>query len=405
MTARRILMIISLAALACRGEATPPPIVARPADPLLQHHEILPDRLPAPFETQSAGNPPSVGARPADAALHLPPGFQATLWASDLEDPRNLVYAPNGDIFVAETGAGRITVFPGGAPAKRYVFASGLDGPFGLAFRGNQLYVGYEAELVRFAWSAGAKADGKPQRMAELPGGGHSTRNVTFNRAGSKMYVAIGSRSNVKPEEPMRAAIVEYNPDGSGRRIFASGLRNPVGLAWEPSTGALWTAVNERDGLGDDLPPDYITEVRDGAFYGWPYAYIGQHEEPRLKGQRPDLVAKAVVPSLLVEAHGAALGIAFYTGTMFPEAYRGGAFVALHGSWNRSKRSGYKVIFVPFRGGKPSGGYDDFMAGFAPNPDERRVWGRPVGLLVMKDGSLLVSDDGGNVIWRVTYGS
>lgn len=407
MTARRILVMISLAALACRGEAHPPaptPTVARPNDPVLQHHDIRPDRLPAPFETPSAGNPPSVVDRPPDAALHLPPGFRAELWADRLENPRNMVYAPNGDLFVAETGAGRITVFRGGKPDQRYVFASGLQEPFGLAFRGNQLYVGGEDELVRFPWTAGAAATGKPEHLADLPGGGHSTRNVIFNRNGSKMYVAIGSRSNVKPEEPMRAAIVEYNPDGSGRRIFASGLRNPVGLAWEPSTGALWTAVNERDALGDDLVPDYITEVRDGAFYGWPYAYIGPHEEPRLKGERPDLVAKAVAPSLLVEAHGAALGIAFYTGSMFPSSYRGGAFVALHGSWNRSKRSGYKVIFVPFRGGKPSGGYDDFMAGWAPDPASRRVWGRPVGLLVMKDGSLLVADDGGNVIWRVTYG-
>lgn len=397
--------MISLAVLACRGEATSPPTtIAKAGDPLLRHHEIRADQLPAPYETQSAGNPPSVRSRPPNAALHLPPGFRAAVWTTDVEDPRNMVYAPNGDLYVAETGAGRITVFRGGSPASRSVFASGLDGPFGLAFHGNYLYVGEEGALVRFPLAAPAGGSRKAEHLADLPSGGHSTRNVTFNRAGSKLYVSIGSSSNVSPEEPMRAAIIEYNPDGSGRRVFASGLRNPVGLAWEPSTGALWTAVNERDGLGDDLPPDYATEVRDGAFYGWPYAYIGQHEDPRRKGERPDLVAKATVPSLLIEAHGAALGIAFYNGTMFPAAYRGGAFVALHGSWNRSTRSGYKVIFIPFRGGKPAGGYDDFMAGWAPDPSSRNVWGRPVGLLVMKDGSLLVSDDGGNVIWRVTYG-
>jgi len=403
MNVRRILTMISLAALACRGEATPPQTVAKAGDPLLQHHEIRPDQLPAPFETQSVGNPPSVSSRPADAALHLPPGFRAAVWASDVSNPRNMVYAPNGDVFLAETGAGRITVFRGGSPTNRYVFASGLDGPFGIAFQGKYVYVGNEGELVRFPYTAG-QAAGKAEHLADLPASGHSTRNVIFNSSGSKLYVSIGSRSNVTPEEPMRAAIVEYNPDGSGRRIFASGLRNPVGLAWEPSTGTLWTAVNERDALGDDIPPDYITEVRDGAFYGWPYAYIGKHEEPRLAGKRPDLVAKTVTPSLLIEAHAAALGLAFYTGKMFPQSYRGGAFVALHGSWNRSKRSGYKVIFVPFRGGKPAGGYDDFMAGWAPDPASRRVWGRPVGLLVMKDGSLLVADDGGDVIWRVTYG-
>jgi glucose/arabinose dehydrogenase len=218
------------------------------------------------------------------------------------------------------------------------------------------------------------------------------------------MYVAVGSRSNVNAgEEPIRAAITEYNPDGTGRRTFASGLRNPVGLAWEPTTNMLWTSVNERDGLGDDLVPDYITEVKPGAFYGWPYSYIGRNEDPRRRGERPDLVAKAVVPSVLIESHGAALGLLFYNGKMFPAEYNGDAFVALHGSWNRANRSGYKIIRVPFSSGKPAGGYDDFVVGWAPDPTSRQVWGRPVGLLVLGDGSLLVADDGAGVIWRVTY--
>lgn len=210
------------------------------------------------------------------------------------------------------------------------------------------------------------------------------------------MYVSVGSRSNVDSgEPPERAAIVEFNPDGSGKRIFASGLRNPVGMAWEPVTGALWTAVNERDGLGDDLVPDYVTEVRDGAFYGWPWCYLGKHEDPRRASEmRKDLVARAIVPSVLIQAHSAALGIAFYQGSMFPAEYRGSAFVALHGSWNRSKRTGYKIIRVPMRNGHPTGGYDDFVVGWMTDEQSRSVWGRPVDLLVLADGSLLISDDG-----------
>jgi glucose/arabinose dehydrogenase len=226
-----------------------------------------------------------------------------------------------------------------------------------------------------------------------------------FNNAGTKMYVSIGSRSNVSSgEPPERAAIIELNPDGSGKRIFASGLRNPVGMAWEPVTGALWTAVNERDGLGDELVPDYATDVQPGAFYGWPYAYLGPHEDPRRVGERPDLVKKTILPSVLIQAHSAPLGIVFYQGKMFPAEYRGRAFVALHGSWNRAKRTGYKIISIPFRNGRPTGGYDDFVAGWMTDETSRTVWGRPVGLLVLGDGSLLISDDGAGKIWRVTYG-
>jgi len=217
--------------------------------------------------------------------------------------------------------------------------------------------------------------------------------------------VSVGSGANVSSgEDPQRAAIMEFNSDGGAGRIFASGLRNPIGMAWEPSGGALWTVVNERDGLGDDLVPDYATEVRDGAFYGWPYAYLGPHEEPRRKGERPDLVKKTIPPSLLIQAHSAPIGIAFYTGTMFPAQYRGAAFVGLHGSWNRTLRTGYKIISIPFKNGKPAGGYDDFVIGWAPDERGRRVWGRPACLLVLADGSLLITDDGAGKIWRVTYG-
>jgi glucose/arabinose dehydrogenase len=387
--------------------AEKPPVVATQRDPLLQHHEIRLDRLPPPFATPSAGNPPMVRSRPKEAALHVPPGFKITLWATGFDDPRNMVYAPNGDIFVAEPGGGKITILRGGRPDQRATFVSGLNEPFGLAFLGDWLYVGEVDELVRFRYQNGqTTATGKAQHIAELSPGGHSTRNVIFNRDGTKMYVAVGSRSNVNDESstPIRAAITEMNPDGTGARIFASGLRNPVGLAWNPVTGALWTAVNERDGLGDDLVPDYVTDVRAGAFYGWPFSYLGKNVDPRRKGEHPELVGRAVLPSVLLQAHSAALGIAFYDGKMFPEQYRGGLFVANHGSWNRTRRTGYNVVFVPFRDGKPDAGYDDFVAGWMTDPDSRFVWGRPVGLLVMRDGSLLVSDDGAGVIWRVTYG-
>ena len=392
-------------AWSCSG-ADQPPVVANLNDPVLQHHEVRADQLPAPFATRSAGNSPIVRSRPKDAALHVPPGFTVTLWATGLGDPRNMVYAPNGDIFVAEPGEGKITVLRGGNPAQRVTFASGLDEPFGLAFHGPWLYAGNVGEIVRFPYQSGqAAATGKVEHIAKLPPGGHSTRNVIFNRDGTKLYVSVGSESNVSDETatPMRAAITEMNPDGSGAHVFASGLRNPVGLAWNPANDALWTAVNERDGLGDDLVPDYVTDVRGGAFYGWPFSYLGRTVDPRRKGERADLVAKAIAPTVLLQAHSAPLGIAFYDGTMFPAKYRGGLFVAMHGSWNRSQRTGYKVVFVPFTAGRASTGYDDFLAGFSPDPNARSVWGRPVGLLVMHDGSLLVSDDGSGVIWRVTY--
>ena len=380
---------------------------ALPAAAQLQHHEIRPDQLPKPFATTSAGNPPRVVKRPADAKLTVPPGFRVELFAGGFSDPRNMVLAPNGDIFLADTGGGTIYVLRG---KQRFTFASGLDGPFGMAFRGNQLYVGNGGAIVRFAYKSGqTAAAGKPVKVVDLPEGGHSTRNLLFSPDG-KLYAAIGSASNVDDEtrDPRRAAITEYtlnaSATGATARTFASGLRNPIGLAWNPASSELWTVVNERDGLGEDLVPDFATAVHRGAFYGWPFSYIGANPEPRRRGEHPELVKKAVVPSVLIQAHSAPITIAFYTGTMFPARYRGGAFVTLHGSWNRASRTGYKVVHIPFRNGKPFGGYDDFVTGWAPDPKLRTVWGRPAGLLVLRDGSLLVSDDGAGVIWRVVYG-
>jgi glucose/arabinose dehydrogenase len=377
----------------------------------MPHYEVRADQLPKPYATTSSGNPPRVIARPANATLTVPPGFRVEPWATEFTDPRNMILAPNGDVFLADTANDKVWVLRDTngdtRPDQRFSWADDLNGPFGLAFRGNQLYVGNGDAVVRYDYKAGqTRANGRGVRVTSLPTGGHSTRNILFNRDGSKFYVAIGSDSNVSDEtsEPLRAAITEYNADGSGRRTFASGLRNPIGLAWNPADQSLWTVVNERDGLGDDLVPDFATEVKRDAFYGWPFSYIGKNVEPRRKGEHPELVAKAIVPSVLLQAHSAPITIAFYDATSFPQQYRGGAFVALHGSWNRAQRTGYKVVHIPFRNGKPSGGYDDFVTGWAPDPKERTVWGRPAGLLVLRDGSLLVSDDGAGVIWRIIAG-
>ena len=282
-----------------------------------------------------------------------------------------------------------------------------LAAPFGLAFHDGYLYVGNTASLVRYKYTNGdLQAQGEPEKLLDLPNGGHSTRNIIFNRAGTKMYIAVGSQSNNDAgEDCRRAAILEFNPDGTGYRVYASGIRNPVGLALQPGTDIIWTAMNERDNLGDDLVPDYATSVKDGGFYGWPYSYIGENYDPRYIGSFPDLVKRTIVPDVLLPAHAAALGITFYTGTQFPQRFRNGGFVALHGSWNRSVASGYKVVFFPMVDGKP-GPIEDFLTGFlasdGANDTSIEQWGRPVGVTVARDGSLLVSDDTGNRIWRVS---
>ena len=282
-----------------------------------------------------------------------------------------------------------------------------LAAPFGLAFHDGYLYVGNTASLVRYKYTNGdLQAQGEPEKLLDLPNGGHSTRNIIFNRAGTKMYIAVGSQSNNDAgEDCRRAAILEFNPDGTGYRVYASGIRNPVGLALQPGTDIIWTAMNERDNLGDDLVPDYATSVKDGGFYGWPYSYIGENYDPRYIGSFPDLVKRTIVPDVLLPAHAAALGITFYTGNQFPQRFRNGGFVALHGSWNRSVASGYKVVFFPMVNGKP-GPIEDFLTGFlasdGANDTSIDQWGRPVGVTVARDGSLLVSDDTGNRIWRVS---
>jgi glucose/arabinose dehydrogenase len=399
---------------------------------------LLIQQLPSPFHTPWFRRPTRVVPMPAEHRLTVPPGFRVNVFADHLQFARFMALGPNGgDVFLAEPvrGNGQITILRDtdhdGVADARESFASGLNRPFGLAFWKDYLYVGNNDSVVRFRYRSGqARADGAPEKIADLPpsdaaldedtakrlkidisqtrGYNHWTRNVIFNPAGTKLYVTIGSATNATPENDgvpiARGAIHEYNPDGSGHRLFASGLRNPVGLAYFPGSNTLWTAVNERDQLGDDLVPDYITSVRDGGFYGWPYAYIGQHVDPTVAAQRPDLVAKAIVPDVLLASHAAALGLLFYTGSQFPPAYRNSAFVALHGSINRSALSGYSVVRIPFTNGRPSGPPETFLSGLiARDDEEKEAWGRPVGLLQLPDGSLLVSDDGGNRIWRVTY--
>jgi glucose/arabinose dehydrogenase len=379
-------------------------------------HVIRPEDLPPPFESSSANNPPQLVARPAGAELHLPPNFRVDLFHDGTfggnNSPRTMALAPNGDVFAVDAGGSAIYVLRDadgdGKAEGRFTYATQTDGllqPFGIAFREGFLYVGNTNAVVRFPYQSGdTKVSGPAQVVVPgLPTGGHSTRNVIFSPDGQKLYVSVGSRSNVAEEPENRAAILQYNVDGTGYRRFAGGLRNPVGVAFNPVTNELWTAVNERDGLGDNLVPDYFTSVKDGGFYGWPYSYIGAHLDPRMNGKGQDLAAKAVVPDVLIQSHSAPLGAVFYTGGMFPPEYQNDAFVALHGSWNRSLRTGYKIIRVRFRDGKPVGGYEDFMTGWLLGGTNRNVWGRPVGLLVARDGALLVSDDGGHRIWRVAY--
>jgi glucose/arabinose dehydrogenase len=394
-------------------------------------------QLPPPFHTPWFRKATRVVDLPSGHQLTVPAGFTVNLFADHLQYARFMALAPNGDVFLAEPlrGAGRITVLrdadSDGVAEARETFATGLNRPFGLAFWKNYLYVGNNDSVVRFGYRTGqTRAAGEAEHIADLPpsdaaldedtaarlhidisqtrGYNHWTRNVIFNPAGSKMYVTVGSATNATPEDSegrfRRGAIHEYSPDGRAHRVFASGLRNPVGLAYSPGTDTLWTAVNERDHLGDDLVPDYITSVDAGGFYGWPYSYIGKHLDPTVKPQRPDLVANARVPDVLLPSHSAALGLIFYTGSQFPAEYRNNAFVALHGSINRSKLSGYSVVRVRFLAGRPSGPPEDFLSGFiARDGEDKQAWGRPVGLLQMPDGSMLVSDDGGNRVWRVSY--
>jgi glucose/arabinose dehydrogenase len=379
--------------------------------------------LPEPFATESVDNGPRVVPRPSGAWPQTLPGFKVELYASDLDNPRLIRTAPNGDIFLAESHTGKIKVLHGltadGKAEKIETFATGLKRPFGIAFYPlgpdpQWVYVGNTNSVVRFPYHNGdMKATGPQQVIVpDLPaggllrGGGHWTRDIAFSRDGKKMYVSVGSHSNKDDTdnnaiERRRADILEYNPDGSGFRIYAYGIRNAVGIAVQPETGTLWASVNERDTLGDDLVPDYITHIEDGGFYGWPWYYMGGHYDPEHKGKHPELRDKVITPDVLLQPHFASLEMVFYEGNQFPAEYHGDVFAAEHGSWNRRKRSGYEVVRVPLNKSKAGGEYEDFLTGFTV-PDGN-VWGRPVGVAVGNDGSLFVSDDGCNSIWRVSY--
>jgi glucose/arabinose dehydrogenase len=372
--------------------------------------------LPPPNATRAVANPPSVIPWPKGKTPTAPAGFEVTLFADEFDNPRMIYVLPNGDVLVMESlpqqSDSRIVLLrdttKSAKPKLRQTFLRRLHMAFGMALIGNRFYVGNTDAIMVFPYSAGdTQIKRRGEKILDLPGGGHYTRNLLADPDGKKIYVAIGSATNVDEQrvdekEPRRAAILQVNPDGSGMRVFANGMRNPVGMDWEPKTKTLWTVVNERDMLGDELVPDYLTSVRDGAFYGWPYSYFGQNEDPRKKGQRPDLVAKAIKPDYALGSHVAPLGLAFYDGKSFPQPYLGGAFIGMHGSWNRSNLVGYKVAFVPFQNGKPSGALEDFLTGFIANPKTSEVYGRPVGVAVWTDGSLLVADDAAGKIWRVS---
>jgi glucose/arabinose dehydrogenase len=381
-------------------------------------HKIAAGDLPQPFASQGVANIAHVVPRPANAWPQTLPGFEVGLYTTGLENPRLITTAPNGDLFVAESAPGKILVFRGigadGKPQSQETFATGLKLPFGIAFyppgpNPQFVYVGNTDSVVRFPYANGdLKAHGAAETIVPtLPsGGGHITRNLAFSRDGKQMFIAVGSSNNIidtdtSPVETNRANILVANPDGSNLHVYASGIRNPVGLAVDPKTGEVWTSVNERDMLGDNLPPDYITHVQENGFYGWPWYYTGGNPDPRLNGKHPELKDKAIVPDVLLEPHNASLELAFYEGKQFPSEYTGEIFAAEHGSWNRSVRTGYELILVPVRDGKATGEYEDFVTGFVA-PDGQ-VWGRPVGVAVAPDGSLMVTDDGSNSIWRVSY--
>jgi glucose/arabinose dehydrogenase len=380
---------------------------------------ITPSDLPKPYATPSSENDAKIVARPVHAWPRVLPDFKIEQVVTSLENPRLIVTAPNGDLFIAESAPGRIRVLRGvdgsGKSPVLEVFATGLRRPFGIAFyppgpNPQFVVVGNTDSVVRFPYQNGdLKARGRATTLATLPGGGfvhaggHWTRDIAFSKDGQKMFVSVGSYSNVSDgaAEDHRADILEFNPDGSGERIYASGIRNAVGIAVHPETGELWASVNERDELGDDLVPDYITHVTKGGFYGWPWYYIGSNQDPRHAGKHPELRETVLIPDVLIQSHSASLELTFYTGTQFPTEYRGDGFAAEHGSWNRSKRTGYKIIRVPLRDGKATGEYEDFVTGFVT--EDGKVWGRPVGVSVAADGSLVFTDDGSDSVWRVSY--
>jgi glucose/arabinose dehydrogenase len=364
-------------------------------------------KLPPPYATPAANNGPRVIPKPNGARLNVPRGFSYEVWEEDFSRPRFMMLGPNNEVILADAAHkpdGTVYVFDKNKERKKLI--TGLYQPYGLAYLDGYLYVAESDSVKKYKYDSKAMTAGPGQEIISLKGQDthHWTRSLLIDRAGKKIYVGVGSASNVDTgEDPRRAAISVYNIDGSDHQIFAAGLRNPIGMRWYPGTDTLWAAVQERDDLGDDLVPDYFTHVQPGGFYGWPYAYIGPNEDPRNKGKSPELVAKTIVPDVLLGAHVAVLDFIFYTGKQFPAEYQGGAFLCFHGSWNRSKRVGQSIGFIPFKDGKPSGPLREVLTGWMLGPDKREVWGRPVGLLQMPDGSLLISDDGGNKIWHLSY--
>ena len=379
-------------------------------------HKITVGDLPAPFHTEAARNVSRPTGSVEGGKPKVLPGFSVTAFADGLKQPRQLKLAPNGDIFLSESGANRIHVLraPAGAgkTASDDIFAEVAERPYGIAFypagaNPEWVYVASMNQLVRFPYRVGdVKARGPAEMIVSgLPGPTHWTRDVIVSQDGKHLLLAVGSSSNIQDNgaeaEQFRANILEFNPDGSGRRVYAAGLRNPVTIALNPVNGELWSSVNERDLMGDNLPPDYVTHVQEGKNYGWPYFYIGDHRDPRVKGDPPVTGDQVVVPDVLIQPHSAPLGIAFYTGQQFPAEYRNDLFVALHGSWNRALRTGYKLIRVKMKDGKATGEYEDFMTGFVTG--NTQVWGRPVGVAMAQDGALLMSDDGSGTVWRIAY--
>ncbi len=424
-------LALSFISLACAADGKPTVLTGKAAftdaaheSPGTRRHLTAAD-LPVPMPEESVDNGPSVVPRPANAWPQAPKGFKVELYATGLDNPRLMRTAPNGDIFLAESQTGKIRVFrgvgPDGKPQQTAVFAEGLHQPFGIAFYPlgpdpKYIYVGDTDQIVRFPYKNGdMQASGKMENLAELPGGGrlrgggHWTRDLVFSKDGSKLFASVGSHSNVDDpdthsEEKDRADVLQFEPTGKFVKIYAYGIRNCVGEAINPITGELWCSTNERDALGNNLVPDYVTHIQEGGFYGWPWYYMGPHggvQDPRHPGKHPELQAKVITPDILVNPHFASLEMLFYEGSQFPAEYKGDGFAAEHGSWNRANRSGYEVIRLPMKNGRATGEYEDFLTGFTVGDDA--VWGRPVGVTVGKDGSLFVSDDGTNSIWHVSW--
>ena len=407
------LAIVSL--VACESGPVPESAVAETGLPVNW------EGLPEPFHSPSAQNRPQVVEAPADATLAVPEGFKVEEYLTgDFMRPRFMLLGPNDELVFSDSGArnepnGAVYVSQEGNTKK---LIEDLDRPYGLAFHEEWLYVAEPTSVKRYVYDAEAMTAGDGEEIIafEGMGRGHWTRSLLFDTDHTKLYVSVGSGSNIDlGEDPMRAALHRYNPDGTGHEVVATGLRNIIGLEWYPGSDEIWAAVQERDGLGDDLANDFLVNVKEGEFYGWPHAYNGPHAEPRHAEDEnfaefydaelhAEMVAKTLYPDVLLGSHVAVLDMKFYTGTQFPEEYRGGLFMAFHGSWNRAARIGYNVTFIPFKDGRPQSGPQDFLTGWMLGSDQREVWGRPVGLLLLKDGSMLVSDDGGRKIWRVSYG-